>query len=258
MLMKISIVTATFNSAKTLRDNIKSVLSQTHQDFEHIIVDGLSSDETMQIVKECEPMYNGRLRYVSEKDTGIYNAMNKGIKMATGDAVGLLNSDDVFGDSMALTAISDAFEESNADCVFGKLYIVDQIDTSKVLRISNSGSYKDGAFFRGWHPAHPTFYVKTNCYRNLGYYNEELKIAADFELMLRFIEKEKISTKFIDKVLTLQRAGGVSTKFSGHIKSNLEIIRAFKMNGMSIPLTCLPRKVIPKVLNVLKLKLGIK
>ena len=140
----------------------------------------------MQIVKECEPMYNGRLRYVSEKDTGIYNAMNKGIKMATGDAVGLLNSDDVFGDSMALKAISDAFEESNADCVFGKLYIVDQIDTSKVLRISNSGPYKDGAFFRGWHPAHPTFYVKTNCYRNLGYYNEELKIAADFELMLRF------------------------------------------------------------------------
>ena len=163
--MKVSIVTATFNSAKTVKDTIESVLSQTYQNFEHIIIDGGSRDETMSIVKSYEPLYNGRLRYISEPDEGIYNAMNKGLKMASGDIVGTLNSDDFYADNTVLESIVAPFSDKSLECIFGKLNLVDEKDLTKVIRESNSGAYYEKAFWKGWHPAHPTFYAKTDCYK---------------------------------------------------------------------------------------------
>ena len=215
--MKISIVTVTYNSAATIKDTIESVLSQSHKDFEHIIIDGVSKDGTMEIVKKFEPFYDGKLRYISEPDTGIYNAMNKGLKMAEGEVLGTLNSDDILADSSALSLIS-----------------------------------------KGWHPPHPTFYAKSECYRRLGYFNESLKIASDFDLLLRFLEKNHLKSKFIDHVLVRQRAGGANTSFSGHVKGNLEVLRAFKLNGFKVPAMCIPGKVLPKVKDAIKRKIGLR
>lgn len=256
--MKISIVTTSYSSEKTIEDTIQSVLAQKYDDYEHIIIDGASKDSTMSIVKKYEPEYNGRLKYVSEPDKGIYNAMNKGLKMVAGDVAGTLNSDDIYADNEVLNAVANAFAAGNTDCVFGKLYIVNGKNTGIVERESNSGPYKEGAFFKGWHPAHPTFYAKTECYKKFGYFDESLKIAADIELMLRFFEINKISGTFIDKVLVRQREGGASTTISGHIKGNIEVLRAFKMNGLKAPLSYIPKKVLPKILDKAKIKLGLK
>ena len=254
--MKISVVTTTFNSEKTVADTIESVLAQTHKDIEYIVVDGASKDSTMDIVKKYESAFEGKIKYVSERDTGIYNAMNKGLQMATGDVVGTLNSDDFFADNSVLETINNAFETSNTDCVFANLLLVDAKDTNKVIREFCNGEYRKNAFQKGWHPAHPTFYAKTELYKKFGYFNETLRIAADFELMLRFIEKNKITTKYIDKVFVKQRAGGVSTQLSGYIKSNIEVLKAFKLNGMRVPLLCVPRKILPKLINGISHKIS--
>ena len=254
--MKVSIVTATFNSAKTVKDTIESVLSQTYQNFEHIIIDGGSRDETMSIVKSYEPLYNGRLRYISEPDEGIYNAMNKGLKMASGDIVGTLNSDDFYADNTVLESIVAPFSDKSLECIFGKLNLVDEKDLTKVIRESNSGAYYEKAFWKGWHPAHQTFYAKTDCYKKYGYFNETLKIASDFELLFRFLEKNKSKSKFIDKVLVLQRAGGASTRLSGYIKGNLEVVKSFELNGMKAGIFYIPKRIFPKLINAIKNKIG--
>ena len=250
--MKISIITAAFNSAETIADTMESVLAQTYGDIEYIVVDGASKDQTMDIVKSVEPRFEGRMKWISETDRGIYDAMNKGIKAASGDIVGTLNSDDMLASNDVIEKVSETIITLGADCVYGRLNLVDSKNTSKILRESNSGKYKDGAFLKGWHPAHPTFYTYKKFFEKFGYYRTDLKIAADFELMMRFIEKNKITGAFIDKLMVNQRAGGVSTKLSGYIRSNLEIINAFKLNGIRPPLLCVPRKVLPKLANTLK------
>ena len=235
--MKISIITAAFNSAETIADTMESVLAQTYGDIEYIVVDGASKDQTMDIVKSFEPRFEGRMKWISETDRGIYDAMNKGIKAASGDIVGTLNSDDMLASNDVIEKVSETIITLGADCVYGRLNLVDN---------------KDGAFLKGWHPAHPTFYTYKKFFEKFGYYRTDLKIAADFELMMRFIEKNKITGAFIDKLMVNQRAGGVSTKLSGYIRSNLEIINAFKLNGIRPPLLCVPRKVLPKLANTLK------
>ena len=159
--MKISIITATFNSAKTLSQTLESVLKQTYHDYEHIIVDGLSKDNTMEIVKQYEAKYNGKLKYISEKDTGIYDAMNKGIKMATGDVIGILNSDDIYANEKVLQTIADKFEKTNCDGTYANLIFMDEETMSKPKRIWKSPY---GKLENGWHPAHPTLYLKKEVY----------------------------------------------------------------------------------------------
>ena len=152
--MKISIITTSFNSGATIKDTIESVLLQTHTDFEHIIIDGGSTDNTIQIVRQAENRYLGRLKYISERDNGIYDAMNKGLRMATGDIIGILNSDDFFCDSDVLKTIADNIRD--VDAVYGDLVFVNYADSSKIVRIWRGSQFKRGGFFRGWHPAHPT------------------------------------------------------------------------------------------------------
>ncbi len=254
--MKISIITATYNSHKTLRDTIDSVFRQDYDDFEHIIIDGGSKDGTLDIVREYEPRYHGRLRWISERDRGIYDAMNKGIAMATGNVVGILNSDDIYNDESVLADIANAFNNRNIGAVCGNLYFVKQDDVNKVVRVWKGSPYK--SFKTGWHPAHPTFYARRQCFEQFGAFDTSFDVSADFELMLRFIEKGGINIKFLNRYFVKMRIGGESTgSISNIIKGNKNIIRAFKKNGISVsPLYPLYR-LLPKLINLLKNKIGI-
>lgn len=253
--MKVSIVTVSFNSQNTISDTINSVLHQTYPDIEYIIVDGKSSDNTVNVIEGLKDKFNGRLRFISEPDNGIYDAMNKGIKMATGEIVGLLNSDDIFANNLVIEKIVNTFKTSNAQCIYGNLVLVDKNDTNKVIRESNCSQYKPGAFRRGWHPPHPTFYTYKKNYDKYGYYRTDFKIAADFECMMRLLEENGLPSKYIDELIVKQRVGGVSTTFFGHIRGNIETLIAFKANNKRIPLLCLPGKIFPKIINSLKRKL---
>jgi glycosyltransferase involved in cell wall biosynthesis len=228
--MKISIITVCFNSAKTIEDTIQSVLSQDYPNIEYIIVDGGSKDATLEIVKK----YSDKISHViSEPDKGIYDAMNKGITLATGDVVGILNSDDVYFDTQVLSHIAKAFEVTNADAVYGNLVYVASNNLNKVTRVWKSKPYIEGAFLKGWMPPHPTFYVKKSCYEQLGNYSLQLKSAADYELMLRFIHKHKITVVYIPKTLVKMRVGGESNvSLKNRLRANKEDRMAWKMNGL--------------------------
>ena len=193
--MKISIVTATYNSGKTLRDTMQSVLRQKYDDYEHIIIDGGSKDNTMNIVRELEPFYGGKLKWISEPDKGIYDAMNKGIMCASGQIIGVLNSDDFYADEFVLGKVAENFE--GVDVVYGDLVFVDSKKIDQVVREWKGSQYKDDCFLNGWHPAHPTFYASRQLFQEYGGFDISFDVSADFELMLRFLEKEKVKNRYI-------------------------------------------------------------
>lgn len=251
--MKISIVTTTYNSEKTLKDTIESVLAQDYENFEHIIVDGVSKDNTLAIIKEYEPKYNGKLRYLSEPDKGIYDAMNKGIKLASGDAIGFLNSDDFYTTPKTLSLIVKGLESNFV--VYGNLIFVDAENTSKIVRKWIGSEYPINGFHKGWHPAHPTFYARKECFDKLGGFNLDFEISADFELMLRFLEKGKFSSKYMPETLVSMRMGGASTgSLKNIIKGNKNVLRAFRQNGLKAPKLYLFYRLYPKVFNLIKSK----
>lgn len=226
--MKFSLITVTFNSSSTLRDTIQSVASQTYQDIEYIIVDGKSKDSTLEIIREYEPRFDGKMRWVSEPDRGLYDAMNKGFRMATGNVIGIINSDDLLSEPTAVEKIVKTFEiNKEADAVYADLYYVAQNDTSKIVRHWVSG--KQRPFRYGWHPAHPTFYVKREVYQKYGLFDLEFKFAADFELMLRLIDKYHIKLAYLSEPLVRMRLGGTTSKNLTNIKKgNIECIKAFR------------------------------
>lgn len=208
--MKISIITATFNSDKTVRDTFESVLCQTYKDYEYIIVDGASKDGTLGIIREYEPKFKGKMKYISEHDNGIYDAMNKGIKMATGDVVGILNSDDFYSDSERLSKIVEVFgNNSSIDAITANTRDV-KADLSKTVRYTRSMFYRRWMTHLGYVPSHPSFYVKRQCYEKWGVFNTSYKIAADTELMARFFYLHKIRYKYINMEIVTMRVGGTS------------------------------------------------
>jgi glycosyltransferase len=249
--MKISIITPTLNSAETIRDCIESVKNQTYTNIEHIIVDGGSTDATLEIVKGYVHTYN--LKFISEKDNGVYDAMNKGIKMSTGDVIGILNSDDMYSDNTVLEIVAIAFLTNHIDCLYGDLVYVDKHDTSKVVRYWKSREYQEGLFHKGWHPPHPTFFCKRICYEKYGTYNIDFKFAADYELMLRFLEKHKLRSLYINKVLVKMRVGGISNRsIFNIIKANIECYKAWKVNGLHINPIMLILKPLSKIFQYIK------
>ena len=209
--MKISVITATFNSGKTLRDTMESVLQQTYTDYEYIIKDGGSKDNTLDVVQEYAPKFGGRLKVMSEPDKGIYDAMNKGLEMSTGDVVGILNSDDFYTSYDALQAIADAFENNDIDAVYGDIHFVNDEDLTKCVRYYSSGLFKRGYMRFGFMPAHPSFYCKKSIYKKYGSFDTSYKIAADFENLLRIIFIGRIRTLYIKKDFVTMRTGGAST-----------------------------------------------
>lgn len=245
-LMKVSIITVCYNSEKYLRFTIESVLNQTYRDIEYIVVDGGSTDTTLDIIKLYEPLFNGRMHWISEPDNGLYDAMNKGIKMADGDIVGFINSDDLFAMPDSIERIASIFNEKNVACTYADLYYVSQDNTDKIIRYWYSG--ERGTFSKGWHPAHPTFYVKKAVYQQFGSFNLAYKFAADFELMLRFVEKHKISTWYLPEVLVKMRLGGTTNKnLKNIIKGNIECYRAFKENAIPVSIIYPLYRIFPKI-----------
>ena len=230
--MKLSIVTATFNSEHTVRDTIESVLSQSFTDYEYLIVDGCSKDSTLDILREYEPKFNGRMHWKSEPDKGIYDAMNKGFKWAQGDILMLINSDDFFARQDALEKVVESFEKHpEADCVYADLYYVSQNNIDNIVRVWKTGEQKP--MKKGWLPAHPTFYAKRECYEKYGYFNLNYPLAADFELMLRFVEKHHIKLQYLPEYLVKMRLGGATSKNVQNVyRQDVETIRAFKENGL--------------------------
>lgn len=226
--MKISLITISFNSQKTIRNTFESVKNQSYKNIEYILVDGGSIDHTLNISKEY-PIIS---KTVSESDNGIYDALNKGIKSSTGEIIGFLNSDDTFYNENSLQIIYDAFDEVT-DCVFADLIYSDKDE--KIKRVWKGSAFRNGAFIKGWMPAHPTFYCRRSVYEKLGLYDDSYKIAGDFELMLRFIEKHNIRSKYIPHTLVNMKVGGVS---NGSIKSKSHILkeefRAFNQNNISV------------------------
>ncbi len=231
--MKISIITATWNSGATLRDTMESVLSQTYPDIEHIIVDGGSLDNTMEIVRELEPQYHGRLRYVSEQDKGLYDAMNKGLKMATGDIVGILNSDDFYTNEKVLEKVSKALDNKIIDAVYGDIHFVHDNDLKRCVRYYSSRTFRRSWMRLGFMPAHPSFYCRKIIYDKYGGFDLSYQIASDFECLLRFIFVHKIRTTYIPMDFVTMRTGGASTSgFTSHKQIISDHQKAFKRNGI--------------------------
>jgi len=248
--MKVSIITATYNSVKTIIDTIESVNNQDYENIEHIIIDGGSKDNTLELIKNTP---NRVVKIVSEPDKGIYDAMNKGIALATGDIIGILNSDDFYTSSNVISDIVSIFLQGKYDGIYGDLEYVNEKDTNKVIRYWKSKPYIKGLFKKGWHPAHPTFFVKKEVYDKFGNFNLKYKIGADYEIMLRFIEKNKIRVGYIPKVLVRMRIGGASNQsIKNIIKANKECYNAWKDNDLSISPIVFILKPLSKILQYLR------
>ena len=227
--MKISVITVCFNAHNTIGHTLRFVRDQTHDAIEHIVIDGCSTDGTLKVV-ESEGKHVAMI--VSERDKGIYDAMNKGIALATGDIIGFINADDFYASSDVLSVVASAFDSSGADCCYGDLCYVQQDDVSKIARYWRSAPFAPGMFGRGWCPPHPTFFVRREVYARLGGFDLNFKIAADFELMARYLEAANISSQYIPKVLVKMRLGGTTNRSLRNIlKQNMEIRRALSKIG---------------------------
>jgi len=228
--LKISVITAAFNSATTISDTLLSVASQSYSDFEHIIVDGQSRDDTVETVKAH---WHSRLVINSEPDEGIYDAMNKGLKIAQGEIMGFLNADDLFADSEVLARVSKAFKDPDVDVCFGDLVYVTQ-DMCRVVRFWKSGPYKRGSFTRGWSPAHPTFYIRRSALERLGFFDLNYTLAADTEFMMRYLETGSLRCLYIPHIQVRMRVGGATNRsFKNILRQNCEIFNALKKNALA-------------------------
>jgi len=228
--MKISIVTPAFNSAKTIQHTIESVARQTYPNVEYIIVDGGSKDATAKIVAQYDDVVD---IFISEPDRGVYDAMNKGIRMASGDVVAILNSDDFYTHSRVLEQIAAAFRQSGVDSVYGDLQYVNHYHPNQIVRHWESGGFVRENFLAGWMPPHPAFFVKKSVYQRYGLFNLSLRSSADYELMLRFLYKHRISTSYVQDVLVRMRTGGMSNaSWLNRWRANREDRMAWKMNGL--------------------------
>lgn len=243
--MKVSIITVCFNSERTIEDTIRSILTQDYEKIESIVIDGGSTDGTLEILAK----YRSQLtRYISEPDNGIYDAMNKGIKLATGDIIGFLNSDDLYSNETVIRQIAKKMMAVNADCCYSDLDYVARNDLSKTIRRWKSQPYHIGLFEKGWHPPHPTFFVKKKIFEQYGYFNLNYSISADYELMLRFLKKYGISSCYIPNILVKMRDGGKSNRNLWQIiKANIECYQAWKINGLQASLTIMLKKPFSKI-----------
>lgn len=247
---KVTIITVAYNSEKTIEDTITSVINQTYPNIEYIIIDGQSTDNTLNI---CQKYNHTIAKIISEKDKGIYDAMNKGINNSTGDIIGILNSDDFYAHPQVISRIVNTFIQHQANAVYANLVYVDANDTNKVTRKWISGQYQPNLFLKGWMPPHPTFFLTKECYDKYGNYTLKLKSAADYELMLRMIHKHKIKVAYLDEIITKMRVGGKSNaSIKNRLIANKEDKMAWKMNGLKPNLLTLIRKPLSKITQFLK------
>jgi glycosyltransferase involved in cell wall biosynthesis len=229
-MSRISLITVTYNASDHLRDCLDSVREQD-VDVEHILIDGASTDATLNILEQHQ---DHLAHVISEKDEGMYHAINKGIKLATGDVIGILNADDCYFSNDTLSKVADAFSDEDVDAVYGDLVYVNRNNTEKVVRTWRSGEYRPRKFYQGWMPPHPTFFVRSWVYEQYGLFNPELGTAADYELMLRMLLKHGIHAAYIPEVLVKMRSGGMSNQsLKNRLKANLMDRKAWTVNDLS-------------------------
>lgn len=231
--MKISIITVTFNSEDTIEDTLRSVLKQTYTQIEYLVIDGASTDGTLDIVKRYVPLFEGRLKWISEKDNGIYDAMNKGIRMSSGEIIGILNSDDYFTSDDVIEKMAYSFMDDSVDAIYGDVHFVKNTNLEKCVRYYSSAKFKPMWLRFGFMPAHPSFYCRKRIFEKAGLYRTDYKIGADFEMMVRLFRKYHIHYEYLNMDFVTMRVGGVSTR---NINSRLTLIqedvRACKENAI--------------------------
>jgi len=248
--VKVSIITVVYNGVETIRDCIESVLGQTHPELEYIIVDGESTDGTVELVKT----YGDRVsRFVSEPDKGLYDAMNKGIGLAAGEVIGFLNADDMYRHKDVVKHIIQQFAETGVDGVYSDMLYVDRIDLNKIKRYWASGTYKHGDFLWGWMPGHLSFFARKRVYDQYGLFRLDLKSAADYELMLRFIHKHRISLAYLHETTIVMREGGVSNaNLTNRVRANQEDRMAWELNGLKPYFFTLMLKPLRKIVQLVQ------
>jgi len=243
--MKVSVITVVRNGADTIEDAIRSVATQDYPNVEHIIVDGASTDGTLDIIKRHTATV---AKYVSETDKGLYDAMNKGLGMATGEVIGFLNADDVYVHSRVLSRVAATLRHTSTDACYANLVYVSPDDPNRVVRYWKSRPYEDGLFEKGWMPAHPTFFAGRAIYERLGGFDLDFKRQADFELTMRFLAVHKICSVYIPEVLVRMRTGGLSNNsLSGIWQGNLEAYRACKKHNLPVTPLFMVRKILSRL-----------
>jgi glycosyltransferase involved in cell wall biosynthesis len=248
--IKVSIITVSYNSASTIKDTIRSVIGQTYNNVEYIVVDGASEDETKNIIGKYSKEVD---IFISEPDKGIYDAMNKGIKMSSGEIIGILNSDDVFFDENVLCKVVSQFQEDSIEAVYGDLYYVDSNNLNKIRRYWKSSEFIRGSFAKGWHPPHPSFFVKRNVYEKYGKFDISIKISSDFELMLRFLERYNVKSLYIPEVLVKMRSGGESSTIENIVNGIRGILMAFDKNSIKVnKILFLLYRFTPKIIQIIR------
>lgn len=243
--MKFSIITPTYNSSKTISRTIDSILMQSYKDIEYIVIDGNSSDGTQDIILNYKDKIN--LKFISEKDRGIYDAMNKGIMMATGDIIGILNSDDFYFDSNIFELVLKEFKNKDIDAVYGDIsYFSNEIN--KITRYWKVGDYKESKLDNGWIVPHPSLFLRKSVYDKYGIFNTNLKIASDYEFILRILKIHKIKLKYISKIFVRMYDGGTSgSSVKQRIKGWKELKKAWLINNLKIPPFFILRRVLSKI-----------
>lgn len=253
----VSLITICFNSEATIKDTINSVINQDYTNLEYILIDGESKDGTISIINSFEPLFQERgisYRYISEADNGLYDAMNKGVKLAIGSIVGIINSDDFYSSPQVITKVVDLLSgNSNAQSVYADLVYVDAHDTNKIIRYWKSGSYKKCNFYFGWMPPHPTFFAKKEVYDKYGCFNTDLRQSADYEIMLRFLLRNEISVIYLPEIIIKMRTGGTSNvTLSNRIRANNEDKIAWKINGIKPYFFTLWMKPLRKIIQFIR------
>lgn len=250
MKPKVSIITVVWNNKETIKDAIDSVLNQTYENIEYIIIDGGSTDGTVEIVNS----YGNKIsQFLSERDKGLYDAMNKGIKLATGDVIGILNSDDFYLNNTVIEDVVAEFQKNDVGAVFGDLVYVRPSDLNRIVRKYSSKKFNPKKFAYGWMPAHPTFFLLKTYYDKYGLYKTDYKIAADFELLIRMLYLYKVPYNYIPKTFIKMRLGGISTNsLKSNIILNREILRACKENGIKTNIFKIYSKYPKKLLELIQ------
>lgn len=224
-VMKISIITVCFNSEATIEDTIKSVLNQTYENYEYLIIDGKSTDNTLNIVKEYEKKFKGKMKIISDKDKGIYDAMNKGINLSTGDIIGIINSDDILAHKNVFKKVVASFK-NDIDVVYSDVLYCNE-NFTKVIRKYKSGNLNKNVQMI----AHPTMYVKKEVFKEIGMYNIKYKVCADYDFVIR-LKQKKYSYKYVDDYFVLMRMGGTSNGLKGYIKNYKDCVNVLKSNNI--------------------------
>jgi glycosyltransferase involved in cell wall biosynthesis len=245
----VSIITATYNSAATVAETMRSVEEQDHPQIEHIVVDGHSQDNTLNIVQR----YPHTATIIMEKDEGIYDAMNKGIRSSHGEIIGILNSDDIYAHNGVISKVVRVFENPEVQACYADLQYMDGLNMTKIIRTWKSGNYHSGSFYWGWMPPHPTFFVRKSVYDKVGLFDTSLRSAADYEMMLRILVKHQMQATYIPQVIVKMRSGGMSNaSVKNRLRGNLEDRQAWRINGLKPYFFTLYLKPLRKVTQFLK------